>query len=76
MARRLLKIACALSNQLSGGKHHVSLLHGENCALTLDNVQECFQMFGHNEESFGDSVVLSSVIIYGMKFMVVFFIKT
>lgn len=33
-------------------------------------------MFGHNEESFGDSVVLSSVIIYGMKFMVVFFIKT
>lgn len=30
-------------------------------------------VFGHNEDSSGDSIVLSSVIIYSITFMVIFF---
>lgn len=56
-------------------KHHVSSLQGEYCALICDNVQSIFKyfiVFGHNEDSSGDSIVLSSVIIYSITFMVMF----
>ena len=57
-------------------KHLVSSLQGENCALICDNGQSTFKyfiVFGYNEDSFGDSIVLSSGIISSITFMVMFF---